>query len=65
MYALAKYPEKQAILAAEIDRVVKNSEDITSAQIGHMPYLRAALKETLRWKNIICLIQLNLLDLRR
>ena len=48
MYALSRYPEKQAILASEVDRVVKDSENITSTQIGHMPYLRAVLKETLR-----------------
>ena len=47
IYALAKFPEKQAILTAEIDKVV-NGKDITASHMGHMPYLRAVLKETLR-----------------
>lgn len=48
VYALAKFPEKQAILTAEIDKVV-NGKDITASHMGHMPYLRAVLKETLRY----------------
>ena len=59
MYALSRYPEKQVLLATEVDRVVKNSENITSAQIGHMPYLRAVLKETLRLVILFTLLKSN------
>ena len=48
LHALARHPEKQDILAAEINKIVERSDFITPQQMGRMPYLRAVLKETLR-----------------
>jgi len=49
MYYLAKNPEKQAKLRADIDRELptKNTT-VTAAKLENLKYLRACIKEAMR-----------------
>ncbi|CAB4061579.1 CYP49A [Lepeophtheirus salmonis] len=48
LYSLAKNPSSQEKLYEEIQRVVKNDSDITTAHLKEMHYLKAFIKETFR-----------------
>ncbi|XP_025098491.1 cytochrome P450 27C1-like isoform X2 [Pomacea canaliculata] len=48
LYNLARFPEKQKLLAEEISRVLGNSQTITAQQLAQLTYLRACLKESMR-----------------
>ena len=43
------YPETQAMAQAELDEVVGSARPPTFADIPSLPYIRAMVKETLRW----------------
>ena len=47
-YLLAKNPEVQKKLQAEVDQVMQHSEDLTPEHITQMKYLYRVLKESLR-----------------
>jgi len=44
------YPETQARAHVELDAVVGRSRLPTFADLPHLPYIRAMVKETLRWR---------------
>jgi cytochrome P450 len=46
------YPETQARAHAELDAVVGRSRLPTFADLPHLPYILAMVKETLRWRPI-------------
>lgn len=48
--AMLAYPETQARAQAELDEVVGRSRPPTFADYSHLPYIRAMVKETLRWR---------------
>jgi len=52
MLAMVAYPETQARAHAELDAVVGRSRLPTFADLPHLPYVRAMVKETLRWRPI-------------
>ena len=52
MLAMLAYPEAQARAHAELDAVVGRSRLPTFADLPHLPYIRAIVKETLRWRPI-------------
>ena len=47
------YPEVQDQAHAELDEVVGNARPPTFADIPSLPYIRAMVKETLRWSPIV------------
>ena len=47
------YPEVQARAHAELDEVVGRARPPTFADVPSLPYIRAMVKETLRWSPII------------
>jgi cytochrome P450 len=47
--AMIAYPETQARAQAELDAVVGRSRLPTFADYPHLPYIRAMVKEALRW----------------
>ncbi|KAH9973224.1 cytochrome P450 [Lactifluus volemus] len=49
MLAMITYPETQARAQAELDKVVGRSRLPTFSDYPHLPYIRAMVKETLRW----------------
>jgi len=50
--AMLAYPETQARAQAELDAVVGRSRLPTFADFPHLPYIRAMVKESLRWRPI-------------
>ena len=48
----ARIPETQARAHAELDAVVGGSRLPTFADLSHLPYIRAMVKEALRWRPI-------------
>jgi cytochrome P450 len=52
MLAMAAYPETQVRAQAELDAVVGRDRLPTFADYPHLPYVRAMVKETLRWKTV-------------
>ena len=53
LLAMIAYPEVQNQAHAELDEVVGNARPPTFADIPSLPYIRAMVKETLRWSPII------------
>ncbi|KAH8414281.1 hypothetical protein KR215_002047, partial [Drosophila sulfurigaster] len=54
LLSIAKNPEKQAKLREEVLRILPNkNSDFTEASINNMPYLRACVKESLRFFPLI------------
>jgi cytochrome P450 len=51
--AMLAYPETQARAQAELDAVVGRSRLPTFADYPHLPYIRAMVKELLRWRPIV------------
>jgi len=52
MLAMLAYPEAQGRAHAELDAVVGRTRLPTFADLQHLPYIRAMVKETLRWRPI-------------
>ena len=50
---MVAYPEVQARAQAELDEVVGRARPPTFADIPSLPYIRAMVKETLRWSPIV------------
>jgi cytochrome P450 len=50
MLAMLAYPETQARAHAELDAIVGRARLPTFADFPHLPYIRAMVKETLRWR---------------
>jgi cytochrome P450 len=50
--AMLAYPEVQARAQAELDAVVGRTRLPTFADYPHLPYIRATVKETLRWRPV-------------
>ncbi|KAI0060310.1 cytochrome P450 [Artomyces pyxidatus] len=48
--AMVAYPETQRRAQAELDTVVGRGRLPTFADLPHLPYIRALVKETLRWR---------------
>jgi cytochrome P450 len=48
--AMLAYPETQARAHAELDAVVGRARLPTFADLTHLPYIRAMVKEALRWR---------------
>lgn len=46
---LSKYPEKQEKLYQEIKSVLKEGENPDAMTVHNAPYLRACIKETMRY----------------
>jgi cytochrome P450 len=51
--AMLAYPEVQSRAHAEIDEVVGSARPPTFADLPSLPYIRAMLKETLRWSPVV------------
>ena len=52
LLAMLAYPETQARAHAELDEVVGRSRLPTFADFPHLPYIRAMVKEALRWRPV-------------
>jgi len=52
MLAMVTHPEVQKKAQAELDSVVGCTRLPTFTDFDHLPYLRAVIKETLRWRAI-------------
>ncbi|KAI9435067.1 cytochrome P450 [Lactarius indigo] len=52
MLAMVTYPEVQKRAQAELDAVVGRSRTPTFADFQHLPYIRAMVKEALRWRPV-------------
>ncbi len=52
MVAMFAYPETQARAHAELDTVVGRTRLPTFADYPHLPYIRAMVKELLRWRPV-------------
>ena len=52
MLAMLAYPESQARAQAELDAVVGRARLPTFADYSHLPYIRAIVKEILRWRTV-------------
>ncbi|KAH9035789.1 cytochrome P450 [Lactarius pseudohatsudake] len=52
MLAMVTYPEVQKRAQAELDAVVGRERTPTFADFQHLPYIRAMVKETLRWRPV-------------
>ncbi|KAF8273305.1 cytochrome P450 [Lactarius quietus] len=52
LLAMLAYPEVQARAQAELDEVVGRGRPPTFADVPSLPYIRAMVKETLRWSPI-------------
>ena len=50
--AMLAYPETQARAQAELDAVVGRTRLPTFADYAHLPYIRATVKEALRWRPV-------------
>jgi cytochrome P450 len=61
MLAMALYPDVMHKAQAEIDTVVSRHRMPTFADRPHLPYVRAIVKEVLRWRPVGPLGELTLL----
>jgi len=52
MLAMVTYPEVQKRAQAELDTVVGRSRTPTFSDLPHLPYIRAMVKEALRWRPV-------------
>ena len=52
MLAMLAYPEVQRRAQAELDAVVGRARTPTFADFQHLPYIRAVVKEILRWRPV-------------
>jgi cytochrome P450 len=52
MLAMLAYPETQARAHAELDAIVGRARLPTFADFPHLPYIRAMVKEALRWRPV-------------
>ena len=52
LLAMGAYPETQARAQAELDAVVGRARLPTFADFPHLPYVRAMVKEVLRWRPV-------------
>ncbi|KAH9983998.1 cytochrome P450 [Russula vinacea] len=52
MLAMLAYPETQARAHAELDAIVGRARLPTFADYPHLPYIRAMVKEALRWRPV-------------
>ena len=52
MLAMVTYPEIQKRAQAELDTVVGRTRTPTFADFQHLPYIRAMVKEALRWRPV-------------
>ena len=52
LLAMLAYPETQSRAQAELDAVVGRARPPTFADYPHLPYIRAMVKETLRWRPV-------------
>ena len=52
LLAMLAYPETQAHAQAELDTVVGRARLPTFADYAHLPYIRAMVKEVLRWRPV-------------
>jgi cytochrome P450 len=52
MLAMIAYPEKQKKIQEELDAVVGRSRMPTFADRDDLPYLRATVREALRWRAV-------------
>lgn len=52
MLAMLAYPEHQRRAQAEVDTVVGRSRLPTFADLDHLPYIHAMIKETMRWRPV-------------
>jgi cytochrome P450 len=52
MLAMLAYPETQARAHAELDAVIGRARLPTFADCPHLPYIRAMVKELLRWRPV-------------
>ncbi|KAF8485186.1 cytochrome P450 [Russula ochroleuca] len=52
MLAMLAYPETQALAHAELDAVVGRARLPTFADYPHLPYIRAMVKEAMRWRPV-------------
>ena len=52
MLAMIAYPEKQKKCQEELDTVIGRSRMPTLADWDSLPYLRATVREALRWRPI-------------
>ncbi|KIK66409.1 hypothetical protein GYMLUDRAFT_239365 [Collybiopsis luxurians FD-317 M1] len=53
LYAMIRHPNVQTQAQMELDRVVGRSRNPTFADMEHLPYIRAIVKEVLRWQPAI------------
>ena len=60
LYNLGRLPEIQAKLFQEIDKAVGNEICITAKHVAKMPYLKACVKESLRYLIPILVYSINL-----
>ncbi|OAX34008.1 cytochrome P450 [Rhizopogon vinicolor AM-OR11-026] len=51
--AMALYPDVQKKIRMELDRIIGHSELPTSDDRSRLPYVNAAIKETLRWNPVV------------
>jgi cytochrome P450 len=52
MLVMVTYPEVQKRAQAELDAVVGRARSPTFADFQHLPYIRAMVKGTLRWRPV-------------
>ena len=52
MLAMLTHPETQLRAQQELDAVVGRERIPTFADMPHLPYIRAMVKEVLRWKPV-------------
>jgi len=52
MLAMIAYPEKQRKCQEELDTVIGRSRMPTLADWDSLPYLRATVREALRWRSV-------------
>ncbi|KAJ3920050.1 cytochrome P450 [Lentinula edodes] len=56
MYAMIQYPKAQEQAQKELDRVVGRLRSPNFTDMAHLPYIRAIVKEVLRWQPAIPLV---------
>jgi len=53
LYLLSRDPEAQEALYQDVTRVLKGDRVPTAQEVNNMPYLKAVIKETLRWRILL------------
>ncbi len=64
MLAMILYPDAQKRAQAELDKVVGRDRLPAFSDYEHLPYVRAMVKETLRWRAVVSFLS-RLLRLMR